>query len=308
MSETIVGNAITNTKNGSVVQVSVDYLVASINIMKNDFMDELPIIPIDARIKDGKILYSLILRVKLVRHADGKAVAGYELSIKSNRKFDKFTSQGKTNQNGESLFFMETRDSGSLEIETATEGVVLPLFKINLKDAWYQTPFLITGYHVCDEGDFSGSLVDGKGLREKHKEDFLFGARGVPMQGTGKSADGRYIALDGKSTKWHLNSRGAPDHVMSQDATSFRYVDSVEGKYGPVTENHSIAVDPTVIHPHAVVEIDGVGRRFADDRGGGIKGYHIDNFLGAGDLVVKEWMSGNINGKKCKVKYIGGKS
>lgn len=127
------------------------------------------------------------------------------------------------------------------------------------------------------------------------------------MQGTGKSTDGRYIALASKAT-WHQNARGAPDHVMSQEKTSFKYVEGVKGKYGLVTENHSIAVDPAVIPPHSKVEIDGLGVRFADDKGGGIAGFHIDNFLGAGEKVVKEWLHGKINGRKVKVKYLGGNS
>lgn len=54
--------------------------------------------------------------------------------------------------------------------------------------------------YVCAEVDFSGALVSGTGLDEKHREDFLFGAAGIPRQGTGKATDGRYIRLQAMTT------------------------------------------------------------------------------------------------------------
>jgi len=125
------------------------------------------------------------------------------------------------------------------------------------------------------------------------------------MQGTGKDSDGRYIALAQLLGGWHRNSRGAPDRVASQTGTSFRHVQSVQGKYGPVTENHSIAVDTSIIPARAKVDIEGVGTRYADDKGSAIQTYHIDNFLGAGAAVVKAWMLGGVNGTRRQVKYLG---
>ncbi|WP_199538636.1 3D domain-containing protein [Duganella sp. BJB475] len=147
-------------------------------------------------------------------------------------------------------------------------------------------------------------MVDGDGLNEKHKEDFLFGAQGIPMQGTGMDLSGQYIALLHMTGKWINNSRGNPDHVLPQN-TAFQYVPAVKGKFGLVKENHSIAVDPHVIPGDAKVEIEGVGLRFADDKGSAIKNYHIDNFLGAGNAVVKAWLHGGVNGTQRRVKFLG---
>lgn len=238
-------------------------------------------------------------------HSNGTKVPNHPLLIKSNRLGDKITIHGKSNTNGELIFTLETRNSGAIELRTTTFGVTAPIFKIILKDAWYEELFLITGYNVCEENDFYGPLVTANGLKEKHKEDFLFSARGVPMQGTGKDTEGRYIALAQLVGGWHRNSRGAPERVASQAGTSFRYVQSVEGKYGPVRENHSMAVDISVIPARAKVDIDGVGTRYADDKGSAIRTYHIDNFLGAGAAVVKAWMIGGVNGTRRQVKYFG---
>jgi len=140
---------------------------------------------------------------------------------------------------------------------------------------------------------------------KKHKEDFLFGAAGIPMQGTDKATDGRYIRLQGMAGGWHHNAAGHPDHVNTQASVSFSYADGVMGAFGGVTENHSIAVDPHVIPKKGRVNIDSVGDRFADDRGSAIHEYHIDNFLGAGKTVVTVWLHGGINGTQRRVKYLG---
>lgn len=301
----IVKTATTNASYGSVVIIEIQELTASMSVVKNEFGDELPIIPEKSRVKDKKILYQLVLRVKIVQNANGRAVSGKEFSVKSNRKSDQLKSEGKTNQNGELLITLEAREAGYVELEANTAGVMFSTFKILLKDAWYQSAFLITGYHVCAESDFSGALVDANGLDEKHKEDFLFSARGIPMQGTGESTDGRYIKLKTEHVAWHRNRAGHPDYLQDSGSASFVYSSEVRGAYGPVTKNHSIAVDPRVIPEHARVEIEGVGTRFADDNGHGIKDYHIDNFLGAGENVVKAWLRGGINGTKRNVKYIG---
>ena len=307
MTDAIIATSNTNPSPGSIVKVSIDDMICSISIENNKFSDDLPIIPSEARVRNNKILYRLTLRACVSTHANGLKVSGQLLNIKSNRQADTVT-HGKTDSKGELIFKLETRDPGDVELTVITPGITCPTFKINLKEAWYEELFLITGYNVCEEEDFSGPLVVGSGLEEKHKEDFLFGARGIAMQGTGKDTDGRYIALAQMTGGWHRNSRGAPDRVMSPNGTSFKYVQGVIGKYGLVTENRSIAVDAHVIPPHAKVNIDGVGDRSADDKGSAIRDYHIDNFLGAGAAVVKTWMRGGVNGTKRRVKYLGGGS
>jgi 3D (Asp-Asp-Asp) domain-containing protein len=232
-------------------------------------------------------------------------VSGQKFSIKSNRPNDRVESNGMTNKDGELIFTLTSRDSGLLKLDSGTANVKLSGFEINIKEAWYESNFLITGYNVCLEVDFSGALVEGNGLNEKHKDDFLYGSKGIPMQGTGKDTNEKVITVIGMSSGWHHNARGNPDRVENPLAVTFRYTDGVHGAFGDVKENDSIAVDPSVIPKKAKVDIDGVGLRWARDKGGKIKGYHIDNFLGFGNDVVIEWLKGGVNGTHRRIKYLG---
>lgn len=304
MAEVLVATANTQTITGSVSRAIVEDLICTLTIQTNQFNDELPIIPTSSHTEGNKVLYQQKLKATLVQHADGKPIEGHVILIVSNRPEDHIVVSGNTDSKGEAIITLETRSPGSLELTTKTPGVTLTKLTLTLKEAWYQSTFLITGYNVCDEADFSGPLVDGAGLAEKHKKDFLYGAGGIPMQGTGKSGD-RYIRLQSMSGGWHHNAAGHPDQVNNEAKVTFAYATGAIGAFGSVTENHSIAVDPNVIPKHGKVSIDGVGERYADDRGSAINGYHIDNFLGAGKAVVTTWIHGGINGTQRTVKYLG---
>lgn len=301
----VIATATTNTTPDSVVQVQVEDIVCLITVVPNLFDDLLPVIPTEARTENNKVLYSIKLKAKLVQHANGAVVGIHPLAIHSSRTSDRITSTGSTDANGEMLLSLETRQAGALDLNATTAGISMAEFQLHLKEAWYQSTFLITGYNVCEEGDFSSAPVPGNGLNEKHKEDFLFGAAGVPMQGTGKATDGRYIRLASMAGGWHRSAGGHPDHVNTPSSVSFSYANSVKGAFADVTENHSIAVDPRVIPRKALVNIEGVGKRSADDRGSAIQNYHIDNFLGSGKAVVTAWLHGSINGTQRRVKYLG---
>ena len=122
-------------------------------------------------------------------------------------------------------------------MSTATAGIAMPKFVLKLQEAWFESRFLITGYNVCDENDFSGKLVDGKGLDEKHKDDFLYGAAGVAMQGTGKTAQGKYIRLDNKPGGWEKTAKGSPVRLANPSAAAFKYAIGIHGKYDDLKEN-----------------------------------------------------------------------
>lgn len=305
MPELTVGQAATNPTPGSVVAVKVEDYVCTLNVEQNNFGDTLPTIPADSRTERNKILYQLKLRAKLIQHTDGNPVAGYKFSLKSNRPNDRIESKGTTNKDGELIFTLTTRDSGQLKLTSTSTGITMAEYEVNLKEAWYESPFLITGYNVCLEIDFSGELVEGAGLDEKHKEDFLYSALGIPMQGTGKDINGKLITIVRMASKWHHNARGNPDRVETPSGVTFMYTDGFHGAFGDVKEDDSIAVDPNVIPKRAKVHIDGLGIRWARDKGGKIKGYHIDNFLGFGKDVVKKWLKGGINGTHRRIKYLG---
>ncbi|WP_322403674.1 hypothetical protein [Massilia luteola] len=55
-------------------------------------------------------------------------------------------------------FTLITREPGKLELTVQTAGITMPSLKIKLHEAWYESSFLITGYHVCEEDNFSGEL------------------------------------------------------------------------------------------------------------------------------------------------------
>lgn len=126
------------------------------------------------------------------------------------------------------------------------------------------------------------------------------------MQGTGRATDGRYIRLESMSGGWHRNAAGNRDRVNEQSNVSFSYADGVYGAFGQVIENHSVAVDPRVIPKKSRVFVDGVGERWADDRGSAIKDYHIDNFLGAGRDVFVAWQRSGIDNTQRRIKFLGG--
>jgi len=305
MSEELVSQAVTNSIKGSIVTVKIDSHICTLSLEMNEFGDTLPVIPTAARTERNKVIYQLGIRAKITRKTDGNPVPNYKFSIRSNRASDRVESKGQTNAQGEVTFMLITREPGDLEISTPTAGIAMSPFPIKLQEAWYESPFLITGYNVCDENDFSGQLVEGKGLNEKHKDDFLYGAAGVAMQGTGQTTERRYIRLNNNPGGWQKNKKGSPERLANPSATEFAYANGVHGKYDDLKENWSIAVDKVVIPKKAKVEIDGIGERVADDSGGAIDLYHIDNFLGSGKAVVKTWLKGGINGTKRRVKYLG---
>jgi 3D (Asp-Asp-Asp) domain-containing protein len=305
MANVLIAQATTNVQAGSVVAVQVEDLVCSLSFVTTSFGDTLPIIPTAARVQAGKVLFQTQVKAHLVRHADGQPAADHPLTIVSSRKTDALSAAPATDANGDLIITLSTREQGDLDLSTTTPGVTLPAFKMSIKEAWYESTFLITGYNVCDEADFSGPLVAGRGLNEQHRSDFLFGARGVPMQGTGRGANGRYIRLQSMAGGWHRNQRGNRDEVANRNGVVFAYSDSVQGAFGEVSANHSIAVDPEVIPRRAAVDIASVGTRHADDRGSAINGYHIDNFLGSGQSVVDTWLHGGVNGTQRRVKFIG---
>ena len=304
MADVLIGTVSTNTAVGSVVQMMVTDMLCTIKILPNVFGDQLPIIPKTSDVENKHVLYQIKLLAVLVRK-DGTAVPAYPLSITSSRLRDKVVASGKTDDRGEMIITVESREAGALELSTNAADLNLAPYKIILKEAWYEAKFKITGYNVCLEDDFDGELVEGNGLDEKHKRDFLFSVAGIPMQGTGKASNGKLIGLKAMKGKWHRNAKGNRDYVEEEDDLEFLYQSGFGGKWKSVQVDHSIAVDPRKIPPLSKVNIESVGDRFADDTGSMIAGYHIDNFLGAGKEVVTAWLKGGLSGTQRKVKFLG---
>ncbi|WP_176343136.1 3D domain-containing protein [Paraburkholderia bryophila] len=302
-----VATGTTNPTAGSTVVVDVTDLTLAWEIQDNAFGDKLPIIPRESHVEHGKVLYRLKIKARLRSLSAAAPVAGRSISITSNRTGDRVQlSPTSTDSNGAVIVTLEGRDKGARTLTVTDHDITAVPLDVTLSDAWYESTFLITAYNVCNETDFGWQMVTAPGLGDQHRNDFLNGASGVVMQGTGMALNGRYVRPTHVGTHWHLNAQGHPDHLEDPQAVTFAYSDGVLGAFGTVTENHSIAVDPTVIPPRARVNIDAVGERYADDRGSQIQGYHVDNFLGAGHAVVQTWTHGAINGTQRKVKYLGG--
>ncbi|CAB3748755.1 3D domain-containing protein [Paraburkholderia humisilvae] len=298
-----VGRGIANTTPNSNVDIHVADTMLIWEILDNVHGDKLPIIPSNSRVEHGRILYRLQLKLT-IRSRTGGVISLRNIRVRTNRKEDRLEIWPAFDTTASLIVGLETRNSGTVELQVDDPDIsALPLI-IKLGDAWYESMFLVTGYHVCHEADFTGEMVLAHGVNDHHRRDFLYGARGVVMQGTGMTLNGQYIRPTRVSSAWHRNSRGNRDYLETPDGVAFAYANSVLGAYGPVTANHSIAVDPTVIPKHAQVDIEMVGRRFADDTGSAIVGHHIDNFVGAGAAVQATWERGPVNNTRRRIKYI----
>ena len=149
--------------------------------------------------------------------------------------------------------------------------------------------FRITNYNLASELDLSGqrsgnrTRVTAHGLPGDYAWEFLCSSRGVAMQGTGVTANGKlvhYVSGGGGFC-------GKDRHLCNCEGAKFTLASGVFGASGrQLTENFSIAVDPTVIPYGSFVWIDAMKRWFrADDTGGAIIGKHIDVYVGTQPFV-----------------------
>ncbi|HEC87039.1 MAG TPA: hypothetical protein ENI49_04135, partial [Thermoplasmatales archaeon] len=178
----------------------------------------------------------------------------------------------------------------------------------------------ITAYYSCVESEIeeiadtfpekynpTGSeTIEGLGTFNRA---FLYSAKGVVMQGSGRDKLGRLIKCR-TSSDWIRDEDGDAVWIADENAVEFYEAplwsqspwDISRGAlwYG-ISPWHSIAVDPDVIPLGSIVyikELDGKelsnGERLdgyfvAEDTGGGIEGKHIDLFVGTGNAALSEW-------------------
>jgi 3D (Asp-Asp-Asp) domain-containing protein len=151
-----------------------------------------------------------------------------------------------------------------------------------LKDGEY----LITHYTFALESDpiYDNSkqiVVPGLDKSETYKHDFIYGHRGVIMQGTGRAINGKYITIDWGKKKW-----------------TFKY-----DVGATVIDWKTVAADPAVLSRGTQIEIEiykDKGTFTVTDTGGAIKGHHIDVFVGA--ITVAE--ANALGTKKSKVTIV----
>ena len=306
-----VATARTNTTPNSNVDVHIADMTLAWDIHDNLYGDKLPVIPIAARVEHGKVLYRLKIKITLRSLSRGGAVSGHIVNIASSRNSDRLRDSGATDVDGSTAVLLETREAGDLQLSVSDPSITAAPLRIRLKEAWYEAGFHITHYIIADERDASGPMVQAPGIEGQHRRDFLYGARGIPMQGTGETLDHRYIRFDGGGGGWHNNDAGHPDILNHPETARLHNTDGAHGRFGDVVADRSIAVDPTIIPGRARVYIgsrDGrriVGDRRADDTGGGIRGAHIDHFSGAGSAATRQWEASGGDLQNAKVKYLG---
>jgi 3D (Asp-Asp-Asp) domain-containing protein len=152
---------------------------------------------------------------------------------------------------------------------------------------------LITEYYPAPERWFSGRLVAAPGLPGRHREGWLYSARGLAMQGEGIGSDGRMYHFAGPYTLTWRNARGRDTLPCPKSPGAWTNgrpawiepgAQFAAGASLPLDYWHDIAVDPRLI-PHgssvfvpAYCGTPARGWFTAADTGGAIIGPHIDVF------------------------------
>src|SRR5580692_510400 len=164
-SSTAVGSAISNAHPGSNVTMPVADTALRWEIQNNSHGDTLPIIPSSSHVEHGKVLYQLTVKITLTQISGGNPVSGKSVSVRSSRSGDVITPSGlSSGADGEAHFTLQSRNSGDLQLTVENPDITAEPLSINLKDAWYESAFLITGYNVCEESDFGGQMTNAVGL------------------------------------------------------------------------------------------------------------------------------------------------
>jgi hypothetical protein len=151
---------------------------------------------------------------------------------------------------------------------------------------------LVTEYWPAPERWFSGPLVRVAGIPGRHRSDWLFGARGLPMEGEGLAANGGVYHFAGPYDLGWLNRAGggtAPCVAPGfwTNGRPFRISEPARARFAPGHSRtlvywKSAAVDRHVIpfgsriFMRALCRTPARGWVVARDTGGAIGGAHID--------------------------------
>ncbi len=166
---------------------------------------------------------------------------------------------------------------------------------------------LVTQYWPAPERWFSGPLVRVEGIPGRHRSDWLFGARGLPMQGEGIASNGRVYHFAGPYDLAWRNRAGrhtAPCRAPGfwTDGRPFRLALPARALFAAGHSRtlvywKSAAVDRHLIpfgshiFLHALCSTPTHGWVVARDTGGAIGGAHIDicrpppEHLSGGDVL-----------------------
>lgn len=270
------------------VALTFTYVAKTLQIAATD-----PVIPANATVQNGCVLYHSDLTATATDQ--GQPVSGVAVTFTSDRGSpDTFQQPGSTNNRGVATGSVETRKQGVATIGATTNpsGFNVSTTPVYFTRAKYERQFRITAYAVALETDFNGPTVTNPcGLTGTFNSAFLYSNRGVLMEGSGQDAAGNVIGIDFNATP-----NPTRNNVCFEIQTCPRTASGACAVAGT-----TIAVDRSIIPMGANVNIDGVGDRIAQDTGGAINGYHIDNFVGFGRAAIQAW-----NNLNSVVTYISG--
>ncbi len=221
-----------------------------------------PLIPYGSGVQNSHVLTRSDLTLQVTQ--DGQPASGVLVSLQSDHGTqDTITdSANPTDANGIATAEVETRNqpgtstitSALASTQTAKPGVIQWL------PAHYQGSFDVTCYVVSSESNFSNTpLVPAPGIpNNEYHRGFL---DDVQMQGSGIALNGTYIHYQGNGQYKELQ--------CAQTKSGACAVDGI-----------TVAVDRSVIPLRSQIALKTVGTRTAQDTGGGVTGYHIDEFFG----------------------------
>jgi 3D (Asp-Asp-Asp) domain-containing protein len=151
---------------------------------------------------------------------------------------------------------------------------------------------LVTEYWPSPERWFSGPTARVPGIPGRHRVAWLFGARGLPMEGEGIATNGRVYHFAGPYTLGWVNAGGGATEPCTapgywSNGRPARLARPAAARFGPGHSRtlaywRSAAVDPKVI-PYgsriflrALCATPARGWLVARDTGGAIGGAHVD--------------------------------
>jgi 3D (Asp-Asp-Asp) domain-containing protein len=227
-----------------------------------------PFIPTGSTAVNKCVLYRGLLTATL---KDGTtAVSGQTITFKSDRNAaatpDNFDQPGSpTNAAGQTEGAVQTRTTGVASISVANYQTPSPA-AVSFDEATYQSVFNITTYYTPSEADFKGATTTNPcGLTGTFNKNFL---KTVKLEGSGVSNSGSVIQYD-VNTSCYVSAAGCP--LTSSGACAVAGV--------------TAAVDPDIIPMNSSFRITGAGDRVAQDRGGAISGYDVDDYVGVGSAA-----------------------
>lgn len=242
-------------------------------------------------VNKGIILYKITVTAT-VRNTNGSIARNQAISFANypqNANVKQVSYEGRTDSNGTAKAYYEVRGVTNFTVRAQCGRTQKSLSITPNEKCDYENTFYLTAYIIALESDYSASTkVAAAGISNyKFRKEFL---DAVKLNGSGYSDDNKFYIRYNAST----GNYEKKDPVTATGTTP--------------TVGRTIAVDNYYIPrynttaQYGCVSIADVGKRKAEDAGGGIKKYHIDVFVGNGKAKANAFA---YNQKYKKVTYLG---